>query len=155
VRVTETPVELGVGVERRGDAFEETENAGKGAGGKREITGPDAQRAGVASSGGCRQRFYRCTPVTATLMSCSVVAAPSVARARNTYSPGVEKVAVTAALPESALAAGGLKVTPAGPRHTNHDTWRRPSTRAGNGRSTCGTLVGTVDLKSGLSNAGG
>ena len=90
--------------------------------GKRKIGGAGARRVENAQVGGCRRRVYCCAPVTTTLRSCTVVAAPSVARARRTYSPGFEKVAVTAALPESAAAAGGLNMTLAGPRQTNHET---------------------------------
>src|SRR5258706_9885604 len=88
-------------------------------------------------------------------MSCRVEAAVSVARARNTYSPGRVNVALKTAFPSSALAAGGVNVTAPGPRHTNQDTCSRPVTLGGAGRSTWGTLTGVVALNSELSNAGG
>jgi len=123
VLVAETPVELAIGVERRGDALQNPDQAREPAGSERKVSGADARRGGGPPVGrDWRGVDYCDAPVTTTLMSLIVVAAPSVARARRTYSPGFEKVAVTAALPESALAAGGLKATLAGPRQTNHDT---------------------------------
>src|SRR4051812_26484219 len=68
---------------------------------------------------------YGALSATVSLCSCTVVADPSVARARRTYSPGLLKVAVKTAGPASAPAAGGLNRTAAGPRHTYHDTCRR------------------------------
>src|SRR5262249_48701397 len=69
VLVAESPVELAVGVERRGDALQNADQPGQAAGGERKISGTNAQRRGVPG-GGCRRRLdYCCAPVTTTLMS--------------------------------------------------------------------------------------
>jgi hypothetical protein len=69
VLVAEQPVELGVDVERGGDPFEDSDDAGEGARGERKIGGADAWRVERARIGGGRGRVYCRAPVTTTLVS--------------------------------------------------------------------------------------
>jgi hypothetical protein len=71
VRVAEAPVELGVGVEERGDALEDADDAGEPARGEWQVAGSDPQRVderALRRDGSVAPR-YCCAPETDTLMS--------------------------------------------------------------------------------------